>query len=224
LPHDESAENSANAREAGEPGFERVELVHEQFERHARETPHAVAARCGRETLAYGELNRRANRLAHELIELGVGAGNFVVVCVEPSLDVLVALLGVLKAGAAYVPVDPGYPAARIRTLLEDTRPAAVVTQARLASRLEPGAAALLLIDRLPEAPDSAEDPRDRVLEQSPAYVFYTSGTTGTPKGVVASHANLRHYVGVARERYQFGARDVMPAIARFSFSISLCE
>ncbi|HEY3496207.1 MAG TPA: amino acid adenylation domain-containing protein, partial [Polyangiaceae bacterium] len=200
-----------------------AQLVHELVERHARETPGAVAARFGDAALDYAELNRRANRLAHRLAALGVGAESFVVVCVEPSFDILVALLGILKAGAAYVPVDPGYPAARIQALLEDTRPAAVVTQPHLASRLEPAAAPVLVLDpSMTELP--AENPRRSVSERQPAYVFYTSGTTGTPKGVVASHANLLHYVGVARERYELGPHDVMPSIARFSFSISLFE
>lgn len=200
------------------------ELVHEVFARRARETPHAHAARFEGETLDYAELNRRANHLAHRLAGLGVGANDFVAVCVEPSFDVLIALLGILKAGAAYVPVDPGYPPARIRTLLEDTLPCAVVTRAHLRSRLEPDTAPLLLLDEHTVDALSEENPEQPVSARQPAYVFYTSGTTGTPKGVVASHANLRHYVRVARERYDLGPEDVMPAIARFSFSISLFE
>lgn len=205
----------------------RPELAHQLFERRAAETPSATAARFGGETLDYAELNRRANQLAHRLAALGVRAGSLVVVCVEPSLHVLVALLGILKAGGAYVPIDPGYPAARIRTLLEDTRPVAVLTQAHLASRVESvesGGPLVLLLDEPTDSRQSSENPQYPVSEEQPAYVFYTSGTTGVPKGVLASQANLLHYLSVARDRYAIGPDDVIPAIARFSFSISLFE
>lgn len=198
-------------------------LAHEQFERRVAVAPEASAVRFRDLTLSYAELNRRANRVAAELARRGIGAGDRVVVCVEPSLDIAVALLGVFKAGAVYVPLDPTYPAARVRAILEDTEPRAVLTQEKLASKLPAPPALVLQLEQLgPEL--SVENPRRPVAPSDTAYVFYTSGTTGKPKGVMGSYANLRHYAGVAVERYGIDEHDVMPAIARFGFSISLFE
>jgi amino acid adenylation domain-containing protein len=199
--------------------------VHELAEQQALRAPDAVALRFRDDVLTYGELNRRANRVAHELLGRGVGGGCRVVVCVEPSFDVVVALLGVLKAGAAYVPLDPSYPAARLGAILDDTRPELVLTQTPLLERLELGDAPRIALDVL--AADDGErweNPAVDLEADQLATVFYTSGTTGTPKGVMASHANLFHYVSSAVERYAIGPADVIPAVARFSFSISLFE
>ena len=203
-------------------------LVHELFERRVVEAPDAVAVRFRGHLLSYDELNQRANRVAHELIARGVGGGCRVVVCVEPSFDAVVALLAIWKAGAAYVPVDPGYPAARLGAILEDTRPELVLTQGHLAGRLEFADVPRLALDTL-DALESgggrrSENPAVDVEPDQLATVFYTSGTTGTPKGVMASHANLFHYVSSAVERYGVRADDVIPTVARFSFSISLFE
>ncbi|HEU4536845.1 MAG TPA: AMP-binding protein, partial [Polyangiaceae bacterium] len=203
-----------------------AEPAHRLFERRAAEDPGAVAVRYRDEALTYGELNRRANRLARHLVAAGLGAESRVAVCVEPSFDIAVALLGVLKAGAVYVPVDPTYPAARVRAIVDDTRPALVVSRGRLVERLGLGEFAVfsfddeerVLGDRAGDDLGVAVDPNQT------AYIYYTSGTTGKPKGVMASHANLTAYVDVARERYGITRRDVMPAIARFSFSISMFE
>ncbi|HTQ02599.1 MAG TPA: amino acid adenylation domain-containing protein [Polyangiaceae bacterium] len=198
-------------------------FAHERFERRAALAPDAPAVRFKDARLSYGELNRAANRLAHELFARGVGAGDRVIVCVEPSLDIAVALLGVLKAGAVYVPLDPTYPEARMRAIIEDTEPRAVLTQQKLADRLPvPGGVLVRLEHVSPEL--FGENPGRAVAPNDTAYVFYTSGTTGKPKGVMGSHANLRHYVEVAVDRYGIDDRDVIPAIARFGFSISLFE
>jgi amino acid adenylation domain-containing protein len=196
--------------------------------------PDAVAVRFRDERLTYGELNRRANRVARYLAAAGIGPESRVVVCVEPSLDVVVALVAILKAGAVYVPLDPGYPAARVRALLDDTRPELVVTRSHLLEKLprergdhgdERGLATLALdtdghlLEGLPD-----EDLGLAIAPEQTAYVYFTSGTTGAPKGVMASHANLASYVQVAQTRYQFTNRDVIPAIARFTFSISMFE
>jgi amino acid adenylation domain-containing protein len=199
-------------------------LVHQAFEARAAQSPAAIALRHRDRELAYDQLNRRANQLAHHLAARGLGAEDRVVVCVEPSLDIAVALLGILKAGAVYVPLDPTYPAARIRAILEDTRPALIVSNGYLIEQLELGGAPTLALDggQLDAVPDGnlelAIDPART------AYIYYTSGTTGKPKGILASHANLRFYLDVARERYAIDHREVMPAIARFSFSISMFE
>ncbi len=203
-----------------------AEPAHRLFERHAAEAPGAVAVRYRDEALPYGELNQRANRLARHLVAAGVGAESRVAVCVEPSFDIAVALLGVLKAGGVYVPVDPTYPAARVRAILDDTTPALVLSQAHLVERLGLGDFATFLFDD--EARTlGGRDGDNLAVAVDPgqtAYIYYTSGTTGKPKGVMASHANLVAYLDVARERYEMSGRDVMPAIARFSFSISMFE
>jgi amino acid adenylation domain-containing protein len=199
-----------------------AELIHEAVARRAAATPSAVALEFREQRLSYGELNRRANQLAHYLTSRGMARGARVVVCVEPGFEIVIALLGILKAGGAYVPLDPTYPAARIRAILDDTRPELVVTQEHLNARFDWGGVALLTLDAVRSCPET--DPATRIEPRQTAYIFYTSGTTGAPKGILASHANLRHYVRSAERRYQIDERDVIPAIARFSFSISLFE
>ncbi len=156
----------------------------------------------------------------------GIGAESRVVVCLEPSIDVAIVLLAVLKAGAVYVPLDPTYPAARIRASLEDIRPRLLVTRAYLDEKLQIDGVARLALDDLENLAKglSDENPGLAVQPDQTAYIYYTSGTTGKPKGAAASQANLASYIRAARERYLIGASDVMPAIARFSFSISMLE
>ncbi len=202
------------------------ELLHQLIEVRSTTTPEAVALEFRDERLTYAELNARANQLAHQLIAKGIGAESPVVVCVEPSFDIVVALLAILKAGGVYVPLDPSYPVARIRAILEDTRPTLIISREGLLERLELGSYDTLALDRdaalLRRRPQ--ENPRTLIDPSQTAYVYYTSGTTGKPKGVMASHANLISYIQVAQTRYEFCDRDVMPAIARFSFSISMFE
>jgi amino acid adenylation domain-containing protein len=200
--------------------------LHRHFERHVATTPDATALRFKDRALSYGDLNAQANRLAHFLRARQIGAESRVVVCVEPGFDIAIALLGIHKAGAVYVPLDPTYPKARIDAILEDTRPALVIAPGYLVERLSLGAFPALSLEQECASitgfdshnPDVSVDPAQA------AYIYYTSGTTGKPKGVVATHRNLAHYILVAQKRYGFTAGDVMPAIARFSFSISMFE
>jgi len=119
--------------------YPRDQCVHELFQAQAEKDPQALAVACGEKAYSYGELNRRANQLAHYLRGLGVGAETRVALCCERSLEMMVGVLGVWKAGAAYLPVDPDYPPARIGYMLGDARPAAVVTTTALAAALPPG-------------------------------------------------------------------------------------
>ncbi|MFF8003486.1 non-ribosomal peptide synthase/polyketide synthase, partial [Streptomyces sp. NPDC007917] len=151
------------------------------FEARVRRAPDATALVCGAEALSYGEVNARANRLAHWLIDEGVGPERLVAVELPRSVDLVVAVLAVLKAGGAYVPVDPGYPAERRAFMLADARPVLVLDDQALARDLS-------------AFPDT--DPGVGVALEHPAYVIYTSGSTGRPKGVVVSHggvASLAH-------------------------------
>ena len=188
------------------------ERVHQSVERQARARPDAVAVRYRDQAMTFRELNQRANRVARHLHSRGISAEDRIIVRMVPTGDVLVGLLGILKAGAVYVPIDPTYPEARIQAILDDTRPALILTGDSL-RELENAAAGCSSID--PELP---------ILPDQTAYIYYTSGTTGRPKGAMASQANLASYVEVARVRYGFADSDIMPAIARLSFSISMFE
>ncbi|MGJ3561505.1 AMP-binding protein [Streptomyces sp. INA 01156] len=144
-------------------------------------------------SLSYAQLNERANRLAHHLIDRGVGPERIVALLLPRSVDIVVARLAVMKAGGAYLPVDPDYPADRITYMLDDADPVLVITTGREADRIpESTTAGHVLLDRLDLAAAPATDPTDTdrlspLTVAHPAYVIYTSGSTGRPKGVVVS-------------------------------------
>nr|WP_231867512.1 non-ribosomal peptide synthetase [Pseudomonas sp. CCOS 191] len=177
--------------------FDSDQCVHGLFEAQVRRAPQAIAARYGEDALSYGELNARANRLAHHLRAQGVGPDVRVGLCVERSLDMLVAVLAVLKAGGAYVPLDPAYPQARLAHMLADSAPAVLLGHGRalaLLAGLEQAAVVLNLDEEHAWADQPAFDPDPQAIGLTPrhlAYVIYTSGSTGTPKGVMVEHRGL---------------------------------
>jgi amino acid adenylation domain-containing protein len=178
--------------------------IHETFEVVAARTPEAMALISGDEHLTYGALDRRADRVADRLRQLGVGPGVPVGVCAARSLDLVVAFLGVLKAGAAYVPLDPGYPTERLRFMLSDTGIAIVLTQSALHERLGLPATHTVLLDApFPGAgPEPGPSRGPGVGPDDLAYVMFTSGSTGRPKGVAVPHrAVLRLVFGQSYAR-----------------------
>ncbi|HEY6351382.1 MAG TPA: condensation domain-containing protein, partial [Candidatus Angelobacter sp.] len=183
---------------ATEVEYPRDKCVHELFEKQVEKAPKATAVVSEEEELSYGELNARANRLAHYLRELGVRADERVAICAERSLEMVVGLLGVLKAGGAYVPLDPAYPAERLRFMIEDSEPVALLTQSHLAKLFVGIDDSLPVLDLAAATPPWQEHPETNpaadaigVGPQQLAYVIYTSGSTGTPKGVLVTHLNV---------------------------------
>jgi amino acid adenylation domain-containing protein len=202
--------------------------AHELFEAQVQRTPGAEAVSFEGERLTYAELNARANRLAHHLRALGVGPEVRVAVCVERGMETVVALLAVLKAGGGYVPMNPANPEDRLRYLLDDSAPAALLTRAPLAARL--AGAGVPVVDLGGHAawdacPASNPDrTRAGVGPEHLAYVIYTSGSTGRPKGVLVQHGSLISLLAVTRAAYGVGPGDVMAALAPTAFDISLFE
>ncbi len=187
----------------------------ELFEAQVACGPERSAVVCGDECVSYGELNARANRLARFLLGRGVGPESFVAVSLPRSVDVVVAVLGVLKAGAAYVPVDPEYPAERVAFLLEDSGPSFVVDEEFLAGADLGG---------LSSANVRVGERSGGVSGASAAYVIYTSGSTGRPKGVVVPHGNVVRLFSATREWFGFGADDVWTLFHSFAFDFSVWE
>ncbi|MFI9626621.1 amino acid adenylation domain-containing protein [Streptomyces sp. NPDC052042] len=168
--------------------------VEELIDRHARRTPEATAVVHGKRTLTYGELERRTNQFAQHLAALGVGPETVVGLAAERGIDGLVGLLGILKAGGTYLPLDPAFPEDRLRTMLDDTRPPVLVTQAHLVERFRDREATLVLLDT--DRPEIDRRPATPVRDgwgslDALAYVMYTSGSTGRPKGVMIEHRGL---------------------------------
>ena len=177
-----------NATQQALPVMRLQQLVEAQVAR----TPDTPAVVFGSDQLSYAELNRRANRLAHELQQTGAGPGALVAICAERSIDTVVAVLAVLKSGAAYVPVDPDYPAERIAVMLSDSGACAVLTQTTLAAALPAHGAHTLCLDSFDWNSGNADNPDGAGAS---VYVIYTSGSTGKPKGVELTHAGLGNLV-----------------------------
>ncbi|MFI7136136.1 amino acid adenylation domain-containing protein, partial [Nonomuraea sp. NPDC050153] len=187
--------------------------------------PGAVAVVADGVEVSFGELDERANRLAHVLIGEGVQAESVVGVCLERGVDLVVALLAVWKAGAAYVPVDPRQPVERIAFMLADSRAVVTVTSAEIAEELPAGRARMLTLDdaftrmRLAAAP--ATRPERTLLGGQAAYLIYTSGSTGRPKGVVVTQAGLANYVGWAAGAYRVGGGAPLHSSMAFDLTVT---
>ena len=203
---------------AGEPPPR--DTLHGRFERRALREPAATAVTCGEEALSYGELNRRANRLAWRLRRLGVGTDCRVGLCLERSLELVVGLLGILKAGGAYVPLDPHYPRERLAYMIADAGIRVVVgtgAAAGLADEIP-----VVRMDAPFETPD--DDPEPVADGSNLAYVIYTSGSTGRPKGALVSHGNVVRLFDATWPWFGFGESDVWTLFHSYAFDFSVWE
>ncbi len=201
--------------------------IHELFEAQAKRTPGAKAVTFEGQTLEYGELNARANRLARYLRSLGVGPDVRVGLCLRPSIEMIVGLLGVLKAGGMYVPLDPDYPRDRLEFMLADTAPAVVLTEMSLREQVASTGVPLLELDASAPAwaSESATDlPRGSLTPDSPAYVIYTSGSTGRPKGVLVLHRNIVRLFTSTEHWFEFRDTDVWTLAHSVAFDFSVWE
>jgi amino acid adenylation domain-containing protein len=200
--------------------------LHRRFEEQVDRRPGAVALVCGEDSLTYGELNARANRLARHLASLGIGPEALVGIYLERSLDLVVAILGVLKAGGAYVPLERANPRERLELQLADSGARAVVTREELAGALPELGLPRVCLDR-DEALLAARSPANLpggVETESLAYVIYTSGSTGRPKGVAVTHANVVRLFGALEERFGFGPSEVWTLFHSYAFDFSVWE
>lgn len=206
--------------------------LHEFFEEQAKRTPGRVAVTCHMASLTYWELDLRANMLAQRLIALGAKPGDMVGICHGRSPDLVIALMAVLKSGAAYVPIDPNYPAPRIRHIIEDARPAIVIADADGAAALDDFAGIALRtdVDASKQAVHDVHDAAERVRATTGlsatdiAYVIYTSGSTGRPKGVLIEHRNAAAFVQWALAHYRDDELSVVLAATSICFDLSVFE
>jgi amino acid adenylation domain-containing protein len=212
---DESERAELLARAAGPPSApEATTPIHEQFERQADRVPDASAVADADGSLSYRELDRAANQLAGLLRELGVSPGDTVAICMERSTKLLTALLGVMKAGGAYLPLNHEHPPARLSHQLTEARAVAVISEEHLLDRMPEGAPQVVCVDRAADriAAFPGDRPQQSCSPDDLAYVMYTSGSTGLPKGVGVSHGNLANYassivelLGAAGQGWRFG-------------------
>jgi amino acid adenylation domain-containing protein/non-ribosomal peptide synthase protein (TIGR01720 family) len=200
--------------------------LHRLIEAQVARTPRAHATVYEGEQLTYAELNARANRLARHLRRLGCGPETRVGVAMERSLDLVVALLGILKAGAAYVPLDPDYPAERLAYMLEDSRPAVLVTQQRLLASLPSWGGPVLCLDTASEilAAESPADLDGDLDDRHLAYMIYTSGSTGRPKGAMVHHRGIVNRLLWMQEAYRLTPAETVLQKTPFSFDVSVWE
>ncbi|WP_250516572.1 non-ribosomal peptide synthetase [Caballeronia sp. INDeC2] len=224
---EDAARFNATAREWSEA--ERAPL-HRQFERMAKAAPDAIALEMSvgdsaSKRMTYAELNEHAERVAAALVSVGIEPDSAVALCVERSFEMVVALLGVLKAGAAYLPIDPDYPAERIAYLLDDAKPAVVLTQAHLRERVQAVASDARVFDTaaLMQNDATLATPVE-VADAQLAYLIYTSGSTGKPKGAGNTHGALANRIAWMQNAYRLTRDDVVLHKTPFGFDVSVWE
>ncbi|WJV68744.1 amino acid adenylation domain-containing protein [Pectobacteriaceae bacterium CE70] len=211
--------------------FHPGQCIHELFEACVTSHPEKVALRFADETLTYRQLNQRANQLASWLVGKGIGADNLVGLCLERSLEMVVAIYGILKAGAAYVPLDPEAPAPRLQTMIASAEIPLVITSASVAPKLNLADAEQLILDDVDTALmlqryciENIDKASLLLTPRHLAYVIHTSGSTGTPKGVMVEHAALVNRIGWMNKAYPLACDDVVLQKTPFSFDVSVWE
>jgi amino acid adenylation domain-containing protein/non-ribosomal peptide synthase protein (TIGR01720 family) len=201
-------------------------LLHRLFEKQAESTPEAVAVEFQAWHMTYGQLERKANQLAHYLMTKGIGPESLVAVCMDRSLEMIIVLLGILKAGGAYLPLDPNYPQGRLTWMLDDARPAMLITQRDFANRLASGTSACLFFDELNEALSACSEavPSAGVLPNHLCYVIYTSGSTGRSKGVMVEHQAVCNHLLWMQDTFPLSWEDRIAQKYSLSFDVAALE
>ena len=202
--------------------YPRDKTITQLFEEQVERSPDAVAVVFEEQQLSYGELNRRANHLAHQLRKQAVTVEVRVGLFVERSVELMVGLLGILKAGGAYVPLDPGHPPERLAFMLEDAQVRVVVSEHSLGEKLMAHPVDVVWVEEDTASLD--ENPWAGPEAQNVAYVIYTSGSTGCPKGVLVSHWNVARLFHSTTKLYGFGAEDVWTLFHSVTFDFSVWE
>jgi amino acid adenylation domain-containing protein len=203
--------------------YPRSACVHELVTAQMQRSPDAVAVVFGDEQLTYRELDRRAKRVAH-LLSCSDASSDLVAICVERSLDMLIGMLGILKCGAAYLPLDPHYPAGRLALMLEDSGAAVLLTHRHLLPTLPECRADVVCLDDEPATRMRDDAPAPSVRADRLAYVLYTSGSTGRPKGVCIPHRAVVNLLSSMAERPGMGPADKVVAITTYAFDIAAVE
>ncbi|MEE4150888.1 syringopeptin non-ribosomal peptide synthetase SypC, partial [Pseudomonas viridiflava] len=199
--------------------------IHQQFEARAAERPDAVALVFEEQTLSYGELNARANQVAHRLLAHGVQPDDRVAICVERGPAMIIGLLGILKSGAGYVPLDPSYPLERLAYTLGDSAPVALLSQQSVLQALPVTEVPFVSLDDADLQDESVCNPEVTGLTAaSLAYVIYTSGSTGLPKGVMVEHRNVARLFSATEDWFGFNEQDVWALFHSFAFDFSVWE
>ncbi|WP_420643163.1 amino acid adenylation domain-containing protein [Candidatus Leptofilum sp.] len=209
-----------------ETHFERVSCIHQGFEQQVAQRPEAIAVKFGEAWLTYAELNAKANQLAHFLQARGVQPDDLVALYLDRSLEMIVAILGVLKAGGAYLPMDTVYPEDRLAFMLADAQPVVCLTTSNFAINLPATVANIVNLDK--DWPtigaNPSTNPMSAVRPSNRAYVIYTSGSTGKPKGVLVTHANVTRLMQATDDWYHFNQNDVWTLFHSYAFDFSVWE
>ena len=198
--------------------------IHALFEHQVAQTPDAIAVECDTERLTYRELNHRSNIVAEELRRRGCQVETTVGICVERSIDMLVAVLGILKADGAYVPLDPFFPQERLRYMIADAQISLLVTQEPLLDQSSLADCQPICVDALDYSLCALPERLSRSCAANLAYILYTSGSTGRPKGVQISHSSVVNLLDAMRRAPGFKAEDILPAITTLAFDIAVLE
>ncbi|MCB0167234.1 MAG: amino acid adenylation domain-containing protein, partial [Anaerolineae bacterium] len=203
-----------------------TQCLHHLFEQQVERTPEAIALIYREQQWTYQDLNRRANQLAHYLQSLGLGPDSLVGICVERSLEMMVGLLGILKAGATYIPLDPAFPPQRLAYILQDADITTLVTQHKLVDHLPDHTVQPVYLDT--DWPTIAAHPTDNltvpVAPEELAYIIYTSGSTGRPKGVQIAHRAVVNFLTAMQQQPGIEASDKLLAVTTLSFDIAVLE
>ena len=200
----------------------RADTIVAHFEQIALSHGGNTAVIFGDQQITYAQLNERANQIAHQLLDLNAPINSIVAVWVDRSIEAITAILGVLKAGHAYLPLEPTYPAARIAQTIDDAKPAVLISQKTLAPNLTQLACPIILVDNPANTPD--HNPQVDVSASDLAYVMYTSGSTGKPKGVLVAHSNVVAFIDNCRGRFHLDDRDTWTWFHSWAFDFSVQE
>lgn len=207
--------------------FDSPKTIHQLFEFQCEKNANKVAVICDEQELTYKKLNEKANQLAHYLISQGVKNNALIGVCLERSLDILIATLGILKAGACYIPLDPEYPQDRIQYMLENSAATLVVTQSSVLTRMqlpEISKPVQVDIDKDLISSQPVNNPRVEISADDLAYIIYTSGSTGKPKGVMVPHSAANNFLLSMAEKPGLTSEDILLAVTTLSFDIAVLE